>query len=183
MRIDVIFAGIGGQGLMTMGQVLAAAALLEGRQVSWLPSYSPEVRGGWANCTVVISDRSIGSPTVGRPSTLVALEQTALEKHGPSVKPGGLIIMNASLISEPIERDDVRVIAVPATQLADEMGSPQVVNSIMLGAYAAATGAVQLDTLAAAVREQLTDRPHLIEVNMRALQEGAKFAHCAAETA
>ena len=175
MRIDVIFAGIGGQGLMTMGQILASAALNEGKQASYLPSYSPEVRGGWANCTVVISENSIGSPTVGEPSALVALERTALAKHGPTVKPGGLIVLNASLIAEPLARDDVRVIGVPATEMADELGNAHVVNSVMLGAYVAATGAVALSSVAEAVREQLRSRFHLIEVNMNALQRGADF--------
>lgn len=175
MRIDVIFAGIGGQGLMTMGQILASAALSEGKQASYLPSYSPEVRGGWANCTVVISENSIGSPTVGEPSTLVALERTALAKHGPTVKPGGLIILNASLIPDPLQRDDVRTIDVPATDMAEELGNPNVVNSIMLGAYVAATDAVRLDSVAEAIRQQLRSRFHLIDVNMAALQRGADF--------
>ena len=175
MRIDVIFAGIGGQGLMTMGQILASAALSEGKQASYLPSYSPEVRGGWANCTVVISENSIGSPTVGEPSALVALERTSLAKHGPTVKPGGLIVLNASLIPEPLQRDDVRIIGVPATEMADELGNAYVVNSIMLGAYVAATEAVTLDSVAEAVRQQLRSRFHLLDVNMDALQKGADF--------
>ncbi|MBM3474124.1 MAG: 2-oxoacid:ferredoxin oxidoreductase subunit gamma [Armatimonadetes bacterium] len=175
MRTDVIFAGIGGQGLMTMGQILASAALSEGKQASYLPSYSPEVRGGWANCTVVISENSIGSPTVGEPSVLVALERTSLAKHGPTVKPGGLILLNASLIPEPLQRDDVRLIGVPATEIADELGNPHVVNSVMLGAYVAATEAVTLGSVADAVREQLRSRFHLIDVNMTALRSGADF--------
>jgi len=172
MRIDVVFAGLGGQGLLTMGQILAAAALKEGKRVSWLPSYSPEVRGGWANCTVVLSDDRIGSPTVGEPSVLVALEQGAVNRHGVSVKPGGTILLNASLIAAPPERDDVRIIDVPATEIADELGNPHVVNSIMLGAYVAATQAVALENLAEAIRDQLKSRPHLIDVNMAALYRG-----------
>jgi 2-oxoglutarate ferredoxin oxidoreductase subunit gamma len=173
MRTDVVFAGLGGQGLMTMGQILAAAALREGKQASYLPSYSPEVRGGWANCTVVVSDQSIGSPTVGEPSALVALDRTALAKHGPTVKPGGLIVVNASLAYDPIDREDVQVLGIPATEMADELGNARVVNSIMLGAYVAATRAVELESLAEAIREQLKSRPSLIDVNMQALRRGA----------
>jgi 2-oxoglutarate ferredoxin oxidoreductase subunit gamma len=175
MRIDVVFAGLGGQGLMTMGQILANAALTEGKRVSWLPSYSPEVRGGWANCTVVLSDESIGSPTVGEPSVLVALEQGAIDRHGETVKPGGLIVLNASLVVEPPARDDVHVIGVPATGMAEELGNAYVVNSVMLGAYVAATRAVDLEGLGQAIRDQLSSRPHLIDVNMAALQQGAAF--------
>jgi len=172
MRIDVVFAGLGGQGLMTMGQILATAAMKEGRLASYLPSYSPEVRGGWANCTVVISDRSIGSPTVGQPSTLVALESTALRKHAPTVAAGGLILVNASLATEPVGRDDVRVLSIPAAEMAAELGDERAANSIMLGAYVAATGAVKLASLAAAIREQLRTRPHLIDLNLTALDRG-----------
>jgi 2-oxoglutarate ferredoxin oxidoreductase subunit gamma len=176
MRTDVVFAGLGGQGLLTMGQVLAIAAIREGKQTSWLPSYSPEVRGGWANCTVVLSDDSIGSPTVGCPAALVALESTSLTRHASTVRPGGLILVNSSLAPEDPGRDDVRLVRVPATEIADELGNERVVNSIMLGAYAAATNAVRLDSLAEAVREQLKDRPALIEVNMEALRRGAEAA-------
>jgi 2-oxoglutarate ferredoxin oxidoreductase subunit gamma len=124
---------------------------------------------------VVISENSIGSPTVGEPSVLVALERTSLAKHGPTVRPGGLILMNASLIPEPLERDDLRIIGIPATEMADELGNPHVVNSIMLGAYVAATEAVALSSVAEAVRQQLRSRFHLIDVNMTALQRGADF--------
>jgi len=173
MRTDVVFAGIGGQGLMTMGQILANAALNEGKQASYLPSYSPEVRGGWANCTVVVSDNSIGSPSVGEPSALVALEHTALDRHGSTVRPGGLVVLNSSLATEPLTRDDVRVIPVPATEMADELGNAHVANTIMLGAYVAASQTVALESLAEAIREQLASRPHLIDVNMQALRQGA----------
>jgi 2-oxoglutarate ferredoxin oxidoreductase subunit gamma len=174
MRTDVVFAGLGGQGLLTMGQILATAALNEGKSVSWLPSYSPEVRGGWANCTVVVSDESIGSPSVGEPSVLVALEQGAMNRHGRQVKAGGLILHNASLVADLPARDDVRIVGFPATSVAEELGNPHVVNSIMLGAYVAVTEAVTLASVAEAIRDQLKNRPHLIDVNMAALARGAE---------
>jgi 2-oxoglutarate ferredoxin oxidoreductase subunit gamma len=176
MRTDVVFAGLGGQGLMTMGQILATAAMHEGKMSSYLPSYSPEVRGGWANCTVVVSDRSIGSPIVGEPSALVAMEASSLRKHLPAVRPGGLILFNSSLASNPVERDDVHVISIPANEIAGHLGDERVANIIMLGAYVTAAGTVSMDSLQAAVREQLKKRPELVEVNMKALAEGAGLA-------
>ncbi|MGQ9732647.1 MAG: 2-oxoacid:acceptor oxidoreductase family protein [Candidatus Zipacnadales bacterium] len=172
MRIDVVFAGLGGQGLMTMGQILAVAAMNEGKHVSWLPTYSPEVRGGWANCTVVISDHSIGSPIVGQPLALVALERTAIARHAHTVKPEGLIVVNSSLVPEPVQRNDVRVFRIPAHELAAHLGNERVANSIMLGAYVAATGVVTVEKLAHAIGTQLAERPDLAEINIRALQEG-----------
>ena len=176
MRIDVVFAGLGGQGLMTMGQILATAAMREGKMTSYLPSYSPEVRGGWANCTVVVSDQSIGSPIVGEPSALVAMEASAVRKHAPSVQSGGLILVNTSLAPEPVGRNDVRVINVAANEIAGRLGNERVANIILLGAYVTATGAVSMESLEDAVRDQLRKRPELVDVNMRALAEGAALA-------
>jgi 2-oxoglutarate ferredoxin oxidoreductase subunit gamma len=180
MRVDVVFAGLGGQGLMTMGQILALAAMREGKMTSYLPSYSPEVRGGWANCTVVVSDRSIGSPIVGEPSALVAMEASALRIHAPTVKPGGLILVNNSLATEPVDRNDIRVINIPANEIAGRLGNERVANIIMLGAYVTATDAVSMESLQGAIRDQLTKRPELVGVNMKALAEGAAFVSASA---
>ncbi len=176
MRVDVIFAGLGGQGLMTMGQILAMAAMREGKKSSYLPSYSPEVRGGWANCTVVVSDRRIGSPIVGEPSVLVAMEASALRKHAPTVKQGGLILVNNSLATDPVDRNDVRVVKIPANEIASRLGNERVANIIMLGAYVTATRTVLMESLRDAIRDQLRKRPELVEVNMKALAEGAALA-------
>lgn len=176
MRTDVIFAGLGGQGLMTMGQMLAVAAMNEGKLASYVPSYSPEVRGGWANCTVVVSDRSIGSPVVGEPSTLVALDTTAVQRHAHTVRPGGAILVNTSLVPDPIDRDDVTIMEIAANELAQELGNERVANSIMLGAFVALVGVVKLRSVADVVAEQLSKRPELVDINMRALQKGASLA-------
>jgi 2-oxoglutarate ferredoxin oxidoreductase subunit gamma len=176
MRVDVVFAGLGGQGLMTMGQILATAAMCEGKMSSYLPSYSPEVRGGWANCTVVVSDQNIGSPIVGEPSALVAMEASALRKHATTVKPDGLILVNDSLATDPVDRDDVRIVSIPANKIAARLGNERVANIIMLGAYVTATGAVSMESLQDAIRDQLRKRPELVEVNMKALAEGAALA-------
>ena len=176
MRTDVVFAGLGGQGLMTMGQMLAVAAMNEGKLASYVPSYSPEVRGGWANCTVVVSDRSIGSPIVGEPSTLVALETTAVQRHAHTVRPGGAILVNTSLAPDPIERDDVTIVGIAANELAQELGNERVANSIMLGAFVASAGVVDLRSVADVVAQQLSKRPELVDINLKALQKGAALA-------
>ena len=176
MRIDVVFAGLGGQGLMTMGQILATAAMREGKRTSYLPSYSPEVRGGWANCTVVVSDESIGSPIIGEPSALVAMEASSLRKHAPTVRSGGLILVNTSLATDPVGRNDVRIIDVPANKIALRLGNERVANILLLGAYVTATGTVAMESLQEAVREQLRKRPELVDVNMQALAEGSALA-------
>ncbi len=176
MRTDVLLAGLGGQGLMTMGQVLSLAAMREGKNVSYLPYYSPEVRGGWATCTVVISDHAVGSPTVGEPSAVVAMESTALATHGPTVRPGGLLVVNTTLATSPVGRDDIRVIRVPATDIAAKLGDDRAANTVMLGAYVVASGAVSLSTVEAAIRDQLRKRPQLIDLNLTALHAGAAVA-------
>jgi len=176
MRTDVLLAGLGGQGLMTMGQVLSLAAMREGRNVSYLPYYSPEVRGGWATCTVVISDAAVGSPMVGQPSAVVAMESTALATHGPTVRPGGLLLVNSTLASEPVGRDDIRVIPVPASEIAGQLGDDRAANTVMLGAYVVASGAVSLVAVEAAIRDQLQRRPQLIDLNLAALNAGAAVA-------
>jgi 2-oxoglutarate ferredoxin oxidoreductase subunit gamma len=179
MRIDVVMAGLGGQGLMTIGQILAAAAVHEEKGASYLPSYSPEVRGGWANCTVVISSGAVGSPIVGEPSALVALEAGAVLRHAATVRPGGLILVNTSLAPDSVGRDDVRVIGLPATEAARRVGDERAANIVMLGAYVAASGAVALESVEGALRDQLRRRPHLVDLNVRALAEGAAAVRAA----
>jgi 2-oxoglutarate ferredoxin oxidoreductase subunit gamma len=183
MRYDVVLAGLGGQGLMTMGQILATAAMREGRNVSYLPSYSPEVRGGWANCTVVVSDDAVGSPTVGQPSALVAMEATAAETHLPTVRPGGLVLVNSTLVRSPLAREDVRLRQIPASEIAAGLGDDRAANSVMLGAYVTASGIVPLAIVEAAIREQLQKRPKLVDLNVKALRAGAAFIEGAQQPA
>jgi len=173
MRTDVLLAGLGGQGLMTIGQILSLAAMREGRSVSYLPYYSPEVRGGWATCTVVISDSAVGSPMVGEPAAVIAMESTALATHAPTVRPGGLLLVNTTLASEPVGRDDIRVIPVPASEIAGKLGDDRAANTVMLGAYVIASGTVSLGAVEAAIRDQLRKRPQLIDLNVAALSAGA----------
>lgn len=174
---EFIFAGFGGQGVMSMGMAIAYAAMYEGKQVSWLPSYGPEQRGGTANCMVVVSDQPVGSPLVTEPDCAVTMTLPSLEKFGPAVKPGGLLFINRSLVSGGAGREDVRVFALDVLQLAKDMGDSRVANMIMLGAVIAATGVVSLAAAAGALDRVLPERHHhLLELDREALVCGAALA-------
>lgn len=174
MTQEFIFAGFGGQGVMSMGTAIAYAAMYEGKQVSWLPSYGPEQRGGTANCMVVVSDQPVGSPLVTDPDCAVAMNPPSLDKFGPAVKSGGLLFVNRSLISGGVGREDVTVFALDVLQLAKGLGDSRVANMIMLGAVLAITGVVDLASAASVLERVLPDRHHhLLEVNRIALATGA----------
>ena len=130
-----IFAGFGGQGVLLMGQLLAAAGMKEGKNTSWIPSYGPEMRGGTANCSVMLSEQEIDSPLVTRPTSLIVMNRPSLEKFEDSVVPGGSIFVNSSMIDIKVKRTDVNAYYVPCTEIATELGNPKVSNMIMLGAY------------------------------------------------
>jgi len=175
---EVIMAGFGGQGVMAMGMLLAYAGMKEGRHVSWMPSYGPEMRGGTANCAVVVSEVRIASPLVTEPTAVIAMSLPSFDKFEGRVVPQGLLVVNASLVHRPAVRDDVRIIRVPATDIALELGSDRVANMVALGAYVAASGVVELETVAASLKEALPPhRHHLIPLNCQALDRGAHYAH------
>ncbi|NLL94518.1 MAG: 2-oxoacid:ferredoxin oxidoreductase subunit gamma, partial [Thermoplasmatales archaeon] len=132
-KTDILLAGFGGQGVLFAGKVIAYAGLMEGKEISWLPSYGPEMRGGTANCSVCISDRPIGSPLVVNPDVLVAMNLPSLEKFEKDVVPGGLIIVDSSLIDRKVGRDDVRVVYLPASKLAEENGLRGAANMVIVG--------------------------------------------------
>lgn len=177
MKQEVIVAGFGGQGVLLLGQVLAYAGMVEGKEVSWLPSYGPEMRGGTANCTVVLSDVEIGSPVVSQPTCVIALNLPSMEKFEPMLKPGGLLIINSSLVEKKAERDDIEVVEVAATEIANELGSGRVANMVALGAFVQQTGAVDFTTLKEALQKVLPQRRHdLIPLNLEAIQRGAREA-------
>lgn len=183
MQNDVIMAGFGGQGILLIGKMLAYAGMHEGKEVSWLPSYGPEMRGGTCNCTVVISDRPVGSPVIQSPRALVAMNLPSLDKFEADVRPGGLLLINTSLIERAAARDDVDVLLVPANEIANELGNPRGANMVALGAYVGATGAVSLEEVEQVVRETFTAKPKLIDVNLEALHRGYELgrARVAAE--
>ncbi len=179
MQHEVVFAGFGGQGIMLAGQILAYSAMEEGFNVVWLPSYGPEMRGGTANCSVVISDRPVASPIVPRPGTAVVMNNPSMERFGPAVKPGGCLLVNSSLVNLKCDRSDVKTILIPANQMAIDLGSGKAANMIVLGAYVGATGAVSFDVLTSFVRKKFASKPQFVELNVKALTAGRDLAAAA----
>lgn len=174
---EFIMAGFGGQGIMFIGQLLAYAGMMEGRKVSWLPSYGPEMRGGTANCCVVISDEEVCSPVVTEPTSLVVMNQPSLDRFEPAVRPGGLLVLNSSLIGRAPRRTDLRVMEVPANRIAGDLGSDRVANMVVLGALVKCTGAVRVESLRRALWKVLPPHRHdLIPVNESALERGFALA-------
>ncbi len=177
MTHKVIMAGFGGQGVMLMGQLLAYSAMLEDKHVSWLPSYGPEMRGGTANCMVIVSEQPVASPLVTSATALIAMNLPSLIKFQDSVKPGGLIIYNSSLIDEKPNRDDVTVLAVPCNDLAKEIGNPRVANIVALGALVQLSKVCQLNSVLESLKKALPERHHhLLPLNEKALDKGASLA-------
>ncbi len=176
MQTEVQFAGFGGQGIMVMGKILAHAAMEEGFEVSWVPSYGPEMRGGTAYCTVVVSDQPIGSPVIKNPTHLVAMNRPSLEKFASTVKPGGVIFINGSLISIPSGRDDVRELIVPVIEIARDLGTVKAANVVALAAFVAKSGMVSIEALKASIEEEFAAKKKLIPLNMKAVEEGIKAA-------
>jgi len=172
----MIISGFGGQGIMLMGRLLAYAAMLEGKNVAWMPSYGPEMRGGTANCTVLISEEEIGSPIVSHPKTLIAMNQPSLDKFEPNVNEDGLIILNDSLIERKLSRNDVNVIRIPADDIADKLGNSRAANMVVLGAYVKKSGVVKMETIFKALEKALTGRNQkLMDINKKALKQGAEL--------
>ena len=182
MQRDVIMAGFGGQGILLIGKMLAYAGMHEGKEVSWLPSYGPEMRGGTCNCTVVVSDKPVGSPVIRSPRAVVAMNLPSLEKFEPDVRSGGLLLINSSLIDRGAERDDLTVIEVPANEMATELGNPRGANMVALGAYLGATDAVALEEIENVIRETFAAKPAVIEVNIEALHKGYELGAVAKDT-
>src|SRR5690349_20081015 len=147
MHEEIIISGFGSQGVLFAGQLLAYAGVAEGRHVTWIPSYGPEMRGGTAHCTIIISDEEIGSPLVRNPSAVVALNPPSREMYIPLVQSGGILIVDSALASDRPEREDIREVYLPAKEIATELGRPQVANLVLLGALAELTGIVRLETL------------------------------------
>lgn len=177
MEHEVIIAGFGGQGILLSGVVLAYAAMEEGKYISWLPSYGPEMRGGTANCMVVISDEPVASPYVSRPDTVIAMNQPSLEKFGAWLKEGGLMIYNSSAASKPLMKKAARYIGVPCVELAVKAGSAVAANMVALGAYISLVRPVSLDAAVRAIAKALPERRrHLAAVDAEAMKAGSEFA-------
>ena len=173
MEKQFVIAGFGGQGVLLLGTLIAKAALLEDREVSWMPSYGPEMRGGEANCAVVVSDEPIASPMVSEPPVLVAMNKPSLMKFTPNIPTGGTLLYNASIISGVDIREDIHAIAVPCNEIAEKLGNSRVANMVMLGAMQAATGVVSDASLRAAVLDWLGEgKAHMLGINEQAIEEG-----------
>ena len=174
---EIVIAGFGGQGIMLAGKLLAQTAMRAGKEVTYMPSYGAEVRGGTANCMVVVADREIACPVVSRPDSLIVMNKASLSKFGPRLKNGGLLIMNSSLIDSKPELDDsVEVIAVPADELAVELGSHKSANMVAIGAYLQKREYLTPEDAARALPETIARRYHkTLGVNTEALRKGGEF--------
>ena len=172
MYTEAVFVGMGGQGALLAAQLLAHAAVHEGKNVVWYPAYGPETRGGTATCTLIISDDIIGAPIAPNPEILVAFNQTMLDKYIDSVKPGGMVIANSDLC-EPIKRDDVNEYRVPASSIANELGNAKVLNMAMAGALVKVAKSVENESVRWALETQLPEKiKKTIPVNMKSLELG-----------
>ena len=172
MLIKTIFAGFGGQGVLSMGLNLAQAAMLEGKYITYLPSYGAEMRGGTANCTVAVSDEEIASPVASSPEFIVAMNQPSLIRFQNQIESGGLFFVNSSLIEAEISRGDIDIVEVPANSIAEELGSPRSANMVMLGAFTKKSNLASLTSVIEALKDTLKNKQKLIAINKKALQAG-----------
>lgn len=179
MTTDVIMAGFGGQGILMIGNLLSIAAMEEGRHVTYFPAYGVEMRGGTANCTVVLSDEEIGSPVVGRPKACVVMNGPSLDRYLPTILEGGDLVINRSLVDPAkVDRKDLRLLAIPANDIAREVvGSQQLASMVALGAYVERTGVVRIQTLFDCLPKVISKKyEKFIPLNVNALKEGESFA-------
>lgn len=178
MYLEVIMAGVGGQGIMVIGNLLAQAAFMENFNVTYLPSYGVEKRGGHAECMVVISTEEIGSPVIGSPQAAIIMSRSALAKFEKRIKPGGLLLLNSSLIEpQEVSRRDVEVVAVPALEIAKNLGNERLANMVLIGAFTERTKIVKLAVLTAALSLIFEERYHsYLPLNATAIRQGAEFA-------
>lgn len=172
---NVIMAGFGGQGLMFIGKLLAYSAMKAGKHVTWIPSYGPEMRGGTANCTVVISGEEIGSPVITLPQALIIMNNPSLEAFEPRLQTQGLLVLNSSLITRQLRREDVKAIAVPANDIAVEIGEKRTANMVMLGAYVARTEVVSKESILEGLKEFFGKKTQFLDVNTKAFEKGMEY--------
>jgi 2-oxoglutarate ferredoxin oxidoreductase subunit gamma len=177
MQTSVIISGFGGQGTLFAGLILAYAAMDSGLHVTWYPSYGPEMRGGTASATVIMSDEDVGSPVVLHPDAAIVLNIPSIHKYEPLMKPGGVLVYNSSLIPDSPQRGDIRCVAVPATQIAAQIGDTRVANAVTVGALAVAMGVLSVEALVRTVADHMPEnRRALVKPNQEALRRGAEVA-------
>ena len=180
MRMDLcqemILAGFGGQGIMFAGRLIASAGMIAEKEVSWLPSYGPEMRGGTANCHVIVSDQPVGSPIVVAPTTLVAMNRPSLDKFEDAVLSDGLLIMDSSLIDRKKKRKDIKVIKIPATRMAADMGAGKLANMIMVGQWIKETGLLSMEIVKMSLEKVVSaNKQDLMDINIKALELGYQY--------
>ena len=173
MKKEYIFAGFGGQGMLLIGKFLAMACMLDGKHVSWLPSYGPEMRGGTANCSVIVSDEPVASPLVDKADVIVAMNRPSLDKFEEHVKPGGVLVVNSSIIDRKAVRDDITVVYCDANGVADSVGNPKGANVAILGAVMEKAPITSIDSMMEAIRIELGEKKaRFLEGNKKALVAG-----------
>lgn len=176
MTEQIIMAGFGGQGVLAIGKILSKAALYEGKNVTWLPSYGPEMRGGTASCDVIISDEEIGAPIVTEATAILTLNRPSFEKFEKYVMPGGALLVNSSLVSIKSKRDDINSYYIPATELANKIGNDKATNMVMLGAYLEVSKVTKKENVVKVVAEIFNKKnPRLTELNEKALDFGTDW--------
>lgn len=169
-------AGFGGQGILFTGKVMAYSGVVEDKFVSWLPSYGPEMRGGTCNCHVNVSDAPIGSPIVTKPNSIIVMNRPSFEKFVPKLVPGGTVIYDSSLIDITSDRDDIKQFAIPATQMATDMGMPKLANMIMFGKYVKEVGFLSLDAVRRGLEKSVPPtKKDLLDSNWKAIETGYNY--------
>ena len=177
MTTKFLIAGFGGQGVLFAGKCLAYEGLYDGKQVSWLPSYGPEMRGGTANCSVILSDEPVGSPIVSNPDVLIAMNLPSLDKYEETIEKGGKVFVDSTLISRKVVRKDIDAFYIPATKLAQELGIPTLANMLIIGKMIKETGIVTLEKACEAMKKVVSARHQdLLDANIKALNAG--FNYC-----
>jgi 2-oxoglutarate ferredoxin oxidoreductase subunit gamma len=176
MTEEIIIAGFGGQGVLSMGQTLGYAAMVEGKEVTWMPSYGPEMRGGTANCITIVSDNKISSPIISRFDTAIILNQPSMEKFENKIKPGGVLLYESTNILHVSERKDIEIYPIPAADAANKLNNVKVANMILLGSFLAKKPVVSFDSVIEALKKVLPERyHHLLKLNRDALETGKKL--------
>mgnify|MGYP001555677794 CR=1 FL=1 len=176
MQTEIIIAGFGGQGVLFAGQLLAYTAMEEGLDVTWFPSYGPEMRGGTANCTVIIADEEIGAPMVTRPTACIAMNLPSLDKYEGLIKEDGVLIVDSAMVDRKVERSDIKSVAIPGSKMAEELGNKRMSNMILLGALIASLPVISLEAFERSLKEHLPKRHmHLLDANVEALEKGATY--------
>lgn len=177
MQNETIIAGFGGQGVLFAGKLLAYAGMHAGYEVTWLPSYGPEMRGGTANCTVIIADSEIGSPQVRNPRAAIVLNQPSLDKYEALVQSGGYLIINQSMVNRKAQRKDIHVISIPGTEDAETLGDKRLTNMVLLGGLVKNTAFVSIDAIEDALRKESSEKQlQLLELNVKAIRKGAQYS-------